>query len=48
MGEGEKKSLIVIEMRCLKSIRGVTWMDKVRDEEVRRTGVFRDIAGRAK
>ena len=36
-----------MEMRCRKSICGPTWMDRVRYEGVRRTGVARDLAGHA-
>ena len=48
MGVADKKRLNVMEMRCLRSMCGVTRMDRVRNEEVRRrTGVVRDLAGRA-
>ncbi len=36
MGEAERKRLNVMEMRCLRSMCGVTRMDLVRNEEVRR------------
>ncbi len=34
--ESEKKRLYVFEMRCLRSMVGVTRMDRVKNEEVRR------------
>ena len=40
--------LNVTEMRCLRSMCGVTRMDRVRNEEVRRrTGVVKGLAERA-
>ncbi|KAK3869735.1 hypothetical protein Pcinc_024963 [Petrolisthes cinctipes] len=48
MGENEKRRLNVVEMRCLRSMCGVTRMDRVRDEKVRRrTGVVRELAGQS-
>ena len=48
MGVAERRRLNVLEMRCLRSMCGVTRMDRVRNVEVRRrTGVARDLAGRA-
>ena len=48
MRAAERKKLNVREMRCLRSMCGVTWMDRVRNEEVRRrTGVTRQLADRA-
>ncbi len=42
MGAAERKRLNVMEMRCLRSMCGVTRMDWVRNEEVqRRTGCKR-------
>jgi len=35
-----------MEIRCLKSMCGVTLMDRVRNEEVQRTGVVRELADR--
>ena len=38
----------VPEMKCLKSLAGVSRMDRVRNEEVRtRTGIERELASRA-
>ncbi len=34
--ESERNSLDVFEMRCLRSMVGVTRIDRVRNEEVRR------------
>ncbi len=36
MGAAERKRLNVMKMRCLRSMCGVTQMDRVRNEEVRR------------
>ena len=48
MGAAERRKLNVGEMRCLRSMCGVTWVDRVRNEEVRRrTGVTRQLADRA-
>ncbi len=48
MGAAERKKLNVMEMRCLRSMYGVTRMDRVRNEEVRRrTGVVKELAERA-
>ena len=48
MGMADKKRLDVVEMRCLRSMCGVTRRDRVRNEEVRRrTGVTRELSGRA-
>ena len=33
----ERRKVIVIEMKCLRSLVGVSRMDRVRNEEVRRT-----------
>uniref|UniRef100_A0A8C8DHP6 ribonuclease H n=1 Tax=Oryzias sinensis TaxID=183150 RepID=A0A8C8DHP6_9TELE len=44
----EKRKLNVVEMRCLRSMCGVTRMDRVRNEVIReRTGVMRELADRA-
>ena len=44
----ERKRLNVLEMRCLRSMCGVTRLDRIRNEEVRRrTGVVRELAERA-
>ena len=40
--------MIVLEMKCLRSLVGVSRMDRVRDEEVRRrAGIEREFASRA-
>ncbi len=48
MGAAERRKLNVMEMRCLRSMCGVTRMDRVRNEEVRgRTEVVKELAERA-
>ena len=38
----------VLEMKCLRSLVGVSRMDRVRNEEVRkRAGIERELASRA-
>ena len=38
----ERQKLHVLEMKCLKNMTGVSWLDRVKDEVVRaRTGVRR-------
>ncbi len=45
--EAERRRLNVFEMKCLRSMIGVTRMDRLRNEEVRRrTNVTRELAGR--
>ncbi len=39
MGAAKKRRLNVMEMRCLRSMCGVTRMDLVRNDEVRRMGL---------
>lgn len=47
MKEAEKRRLDVLEMNCLRSMVGVTRMDRIRNEEVRRrTGVVRELSSR--
>ncbi len=47
-GAVERRRLNVMEMRCLRSICGVTRMDRVRNDEVRRrTGAVKELADRA-
>ncbi|XP_076038213.1 uncharacterized protein LOC143023538 isoform X2 [Oratosquilla oratoria] len=47
MTEEERRSLNVLEMKCLRSMIGVTRLDRVRNEEVRRrTGVERELGDR--
>ena len=37
----------MFEMKCLRSMTGVPWLDRVRNEVVRaRTGVRRELAAR--
>ncbi len=48
MGAAERKRLNVMEMRWLRSVCGVTRMDRVRNEEVRRSiMVVKELAERA-
>ena len=43
----EKQKLNVFEMKCLRSMISVSWLDRVRNEVVRvRTGVRRELAAR--
>ena len=43
----EKKRLNVMEMKCLRSICGVTMRDRIRNEEIRsRVDVQNDLSGR--
>ena len=44
----EKMEVSVLEMKCLRSLVGVSRMDRVRNEEVRRrAGIERELANRA-
>ena len=46
--ESERKKLNVFEMRCLRSMIGVTRRDRVRNTVIReRTGMNVDLSGRA-
>ena len=48
MRSAERKNVNVLEMKCLRSLVGVSRMDKVRNEEVyRRAGIERELASRA-
>ncbi len=48
MGAAERKRLNVMETRCLRSMCGVTRMDRVRNEVVRRSkGVVKELTERA-
>ncbi len=48
VGTAERR-MNVMEMRCLRSMFGITQMDRVRNNEVRRrTGVVRELAERSK
>ena len=43
----ERQKLNVFEMKCLRSMTGVSWLDRVRNEVVRaRAGVRRELAAR--
>ena len=45
MRSAEKKKGNVLEMKCLRSLVGVSRMDRVRNEEVRtRAGIERELA----
>ena len=47
MKESERQTLNVFEMKCLRSMAGVSRLDRFRNEEVReRTGVREELAGR--
>ena len=44
----ERRKVNVLEMKCLRSLVGVSRMDRVRNEEVRRrAGIERELASRA-
>ena len=48
MRSAESKKVNVLEMKCLRSLVGVSRMDRVRNEEVlRRAGIERELASRA-
>ena len=48
MRSAERRKVNVLEMKCLRSLVGVSRMDGVRNEEVhRRTGIERELASRA-
>ena len=48
MRSAEKRKVNVLEMKCLRSLVGLSQMDRVRNEEVfRRTGIERVLASRA-
>ena len=48
MRSGERKKVNVLEMKCLRSLVGVSLMDRVRNEEVRRrAGIEKELANRA-
>ena len=48
MQSAERRKVNVLEMRCLRSLVGVSRMDRVRNEEVRRrAGIERELASRA-
>ena len=48
MRSAERRKVNVLEMKCLRSLVGVSQMDRVRNEEVRRrAGIERELASRA-
>ena len=48
MRSDERRIVNVLEMECLRSLVGVSRMDRVRNEEVRRrAGIERELASRA-
>ena len=48
MSSAERRKVNVLEMKCLRSLVGVSRMDRARNEEVlRRTGIERELASRA-
>ena len=48
MRSAKRRKVNVLEMKCLRSLIGVSRMDRVRKEEVRRgAGIERELASRA-
>ena len=48
MRSAERRKVNVLEIKCLKCLVGVSRMDRVRNEEVRkRAGIERELASRA-
>ena len=48
MRSAERRKVNVLEMNCLRSFVGVSRLDRVRNEEVRRrAGIERELASRA-
>ena len=48
MRSAERRKVNVLEMKCLRSLVGVSRMDRFRNEEVRRrAGIERELASRA-
>ena len=48
MRSAERRKVNVLEMKCLRSLVGVSRMDRVRNEDVRRrAGIKRELASRA-
>ena len=48
MRNAERRKVNVFEMKCLRSLVGVSRMDRVRNEAVhRRAGIERELASRA-
>ena len=49
MRSPERRKVNVLEMKCLRSLVGVSRMDRVRNEEVRRrAGIERELASRSR
>ena len=48
MRSAERRKVNVLEMKCFSSLVGVSQMDRVRNEEMRRrTGIERELVSRA-
>ena len=48
MGSAERRKVNVLEMKCLRSLIGVSRMDSVRNEEVRsKAGIEKELLSRA-
>ena len=48
MRNAERRKVNVLEMKCLRSLVGVSRMDRVRNKEgLRRAGIERELASRA-
>ena len=48
MRSPERRKVNVLEIKCLRSLAGLSRMDRVRNEEVsRRAGIERELASRA-
>ena len=48
MRSAERRKVNVLEMKCLRSLVGVSRMDRVRNEDVRRrAGIERELASKA-
>ena len=47
MRSAERMKVNVLEMKCLRSLVGVSRLDRVRNEEARRTGTERESASKA-
>ena len=48
MRSAERRKVNILEMKCLRSLVGVSRMDRVRNEDVRRkAGIERELASRA-
>ena len=48
MRSSERRKVNGLEMKCLRSLVGVSQMDRIRNEEVlRRAGIERELASRA-